>query len=178
MLPPFDIFKREPNEEVLWVKSAETFKAARVAVQELMAASPREYIIFSHRTNNRLVVKPARPSKRREKPLIFQIAYDALLMASRSQLLEADGFTTVSVLGNDAAKAALETPHNYSLFLVGHGAPRNIRKQMVDWLKARYPKVPILALNPPYEEELQPADYNLVLNGPEEWLFIVEAAAA
>ena len=41
-----------------------------------------------------------------------------------------------------------------------------------------YPKVPILALNPPYQEELKPADYNLVLNGPEEWLFVVEASTS
>ena len=49
---------------------------------------------------------------------------------------------------------------------------------MADWLKERYPKVTILALNPPYQQELAPADYNVVLNGPEEWLFVVEASTA
>lgn len=178
MLPPFDIFRHEANEEVLWIKSVDSFKAARLAVKELMASSPHEYMIYSHRTNNRLVVKPRPPARRNGKPLIFQIAYDQLLMESRARLLEADDFRVISVVGNDAAKAALEIPHNYALFLVGHGAARDARKEMADWLKTKYPKVPILALNPPYQQELKPADYNIVLNGPEEWLFIVEATTA
>ena len=53
-----------------------------------------------------------------------------------------------------------------------------MRKDMADWLKEKYPKVEILALNPPDEQRLAPADYNLVLNGPEEWLFVVEACTA
>ena len=47
---------------------------------------------------------------------------------------------------------------------------------MVDWLKEKYPKVEILALTPPHEQRLILADYNVVLNGPEEWLFVVEAS--
>jgi hypothetical protein len=59
MLPPFDIFKREANGEVRWIKSVEDFKSARLAVWELMASSPDEYLIYSHRTNNHLTIKPA-----------------------------------------------------------------------------------------------------------------------
>jgi hypothetical protein len=175
MLPPFDIFKRESDGEVLWIKSAEDFKSARTAVKELMAASPQEYIIYSHRTNNQLVVKP-RP-KQKTKPRIFQIAYDETLMASRAALLRADGVSVESVLGNEAAKAALEAPvQEYSLFLLGGHAALNVRREMAAWLKSKYPKVPVLALNPPYQQQLPAADYNLVLNGPEEWLFVVEAS--
>lgn len=178
MLPPFDIFRRETDGGVLWMKSAESFKAARMAVKELMASSPHEYLIYSHRTNNRLIVKPGPPAKRKGPRLIFQIAYDELLMESRAKVLEADGFTVVSVLGNEAAKAALQTRQDYCLFMLGHGASPSDRKQMADWLKRRFPDVPILALNPPYQQELKPADYNIILNGPEEWLFVVEATTA
>lgn len=48
---------------------------------------------------------------------------------------------------------------------------------MVVWLKTKYRNVPIVALNSP-GRELPGADYNAVLNGPETWLPIVEAAAA
>jgi len=177
MLPPFDIFRVEPNGEVLWIKSAEDLKSARLAVKELMAASPREYIIHSHSTNNDLVIKPP-TAKRTAKPVIFQIAYDQQLMASRAAVLKAHGFKVISVIGNEAAKAALETPRHYSLFILGHGAPPSARREMADWLKANYPTVALLALNPPYQQELEPADYNVVLNGPEEWLFVVEASTA
>jgi len=99
-------------------------------------------------------------------------------MASRAELLKADGFTVVSALGNEAAKEALADGADYSLFILGHSASPGARKAMANWLKSKYPKVPILALNPPYQEELKPADYNLVLNGPEEWLFVVDASTS
>lgn len=176
MLPPFDIFKLEADGEVLWVKSAPDLKSARLAVQELMATSPYEYIIHSHRTNNGLTIKPPSSAKLNAKPLVFQIAYDQRLLASRADLLKSHGFTVVSVLGNEAALAALAKPREYALFIIGHGAPPNARTEMANWLKTHYPNVEILALNPPYQEELKPADYNVILNGPEEWLFVVEAS--
>jgi hypothetical protein len=143
-----------------------------------MGSSPHEYLIHSQRTNNELVIKPSALAKSKAKAVIFQIAYDELLMASRTELLKADGFTVVSVLGNEEAKVALAKRQNYSLFILGHGAAPILRREMADWLKSEYPKVPILALNPPYQQELATADYNVVLNGPEEWLFIVESSTA
>jgi hypothetical protein len=178
MLPPFDIFRREASGEVLWVKAADDWKSARAAVEQLMASSPRDYIIHSHRTNNDLIVKPAQPSKRTAKPVVFQIAYDRILMETRAELLKTHGFEVVSALGNEEAKAALAIPRKYALFIVGHAANPSIRSEMAAGLKSKYPAVPILALNPPYQQELTPADYNIILNGPEEWLFIVEAMAA
>ena len=43
---------------------------------------------------------------------------------------------------------------------------------MVDWLKAEYPTVKILAFNPP-DQIVWKADYNVRQNGPEDWLPIV-----
>ena len=177
MLSPFDIFRVEADGEVLWVKSAADLKSARLAVKELIASSPGEYLIHSHSTSNDLIVKPP-TNKRKTKPVIFQIAYDERLMVSRAELLKAHGFAVVSVLGNEAAKAALATPQDCALFILGHAAIPRVRQEMADWLKAKYPTVEILAINPPYQKQLKPADYNVVLNGPEEWLFVVEASTA
>jgi len=135
MLPPFDIFKREANGELHWIKSAEDFKSARLAVKELIATSPHEYLIYSHSTHNHLTIKPSLSAKRRAKPLIFQIAYDEILMASRAELLKADGFTVISALGNEAAKLALATPEDFSLFIMGHSAAPNVRREMAEWIK-------------------------------------------
>jgi hypothetical protein len=43
---------------------------------------------------------------------------------------------------------------------------------MVDWLKAEYPNVKVLALNPPNQGVLA-ADYNVRQSGTENWLPIV-----
>ena len=178
MLAPFDIFRVEPHGEVRWLRAAEDWKSARLAVQELMASSPDEYLIFSHRTNNRLLVKPRPPMERTTRPLIFQIAYDEMLMATRAELLKADGFAVGSALGNEAAKNALANGLDCSLFILGHAASADVRKEMADWLKVKYPKVPILALNSPSQRELKSADYNLALTAPEEWLFVVESSTS
>jgi hypothetical protein len=89
--------------------------------------------------------------------------------------LRQNGYEVVSVVGNEAAKIVLSSAQHCDLFMVGHAAPEQTRKEMVDWLKARYPRVKILALNPADHRHLAGADYNTILNGPGEWLSIVTA---
>jgi hypothetical protein len=178
MLPPFDIFRIEPNGNMLLVGSAPTLKFAESRVQELMALSPSEFLILSHRTNNRLLIKPPVAIRRTTRPVIFQIGYDNQLLIARAKLLESSGCEVVSVLGNEAAKIALSSTGHYDLFIVGHAADLKTRAEMADWLKVKYPDVPILALNGAEHQELDHANYNLVLNGPEEWLLVVETVTA
>jgi len=64
------------------------------------------------------------------------------------------------------------------LFIVRHAAPEEARKEMIDWLKARYPHVKILALNSANHRQLAGADYNAILNGPNEWLSVVTAVVS
>jgi hypothetical protein len=76
------------------------------------------------------------------------------------------------VIGNAAAQVLLSAnPHkDLAFFIVGHAAPSEpTREEMVDWLKEKYPKVKVLALNPP-NSQLPRADYNATQNGPENWL--------
>jgi hypothetical protein len=103
---------------------------------------------------------------------IFQIAYDEGQGLRRAELLRLRGFGVISVIGNDLAKVLLRSPQRYDLFIIGHAAPEETRREMVDWLKAEYPTVKILALNPPNQQVLG-ADYNAPQNGPENWLLIV-----
>jgi hypothetical protein len=78
------------------------------------------------------------------------------------------------VIGNEAAQVLLSAnPHSdLALFIVGHAASERTRKEMVDWLKEKYPNVKVLALNPP-NSQLPGADYNAIQNGPENWLRFV-----
>lgn len=109
---------------------------------------------------------------------VFQIAYDEMLLITRAQLLKSRGYEVTSVLGNEDAKRMLDTSQSYRLFIVGHAAPRETREQMVRWLKTNFPGTKVLALNPPYHSNLPGADYNVALNGPDEWLAAVADAAA
>jgi hypothetical protein len=108
--------------------------------------------------------------------VVFQIAYDSGLASARSSVLRLQGYEVVSVIGNEAAKVVLSMPEQYDLFIVRHAAEDQVRKEMVLWLKAHYPGIRILALNPPKVSELAGADYNVKLNGPETWLPVIATA--
>jgi hypothetical protein len=58
MLPPFDIFKVAEDGSPHWVEAARTLDLAKARIQEFMASSPTEYIIFSQTTGNKFSIKP------------------------------------------------------------------------------------------------------------------------
>lgn len=113
---------------------------------------------------------------RGKKPFVFQIAYDSKLANARSEILRLHGYEVVTVIGNEAAKVVLSMRQECDLFIVGHAAPEQTRRDMVEWLRTEYPGVRILALNPPLIRALMGADYNVKLNGPETWLPAIAAA--
>ncbi len=76
------------------------------------------------------------------------------------------------MIGTDSAKVLLTSIQHYDLFILGHAAPEETRTEMIDWIKVKYPRAKILALNAPHNQLLN-ADYNVTLNGPENWLPIV-----
>ena len=49
---------------------------------------------------------------------------------------------------------------------------------MVGWIKGQFPGAKVLALNAPSYGALHEADFNFVLNGPQEWLATVAREAA
>jgi hypothetical protein len=61
---------------------------------------------------------------------------------------------------------------------VGHTAPEQTRKEMVDWLKTNFPKVKVVALIPSASHQLQRADYNVVLNDWDEWISLLGVATS
>lgn len=116
-------------------------------------------------------------AKLRATPRIFQIGYDEEAALQQTELLKSHGYSVICVIGNLAATVLLSSPQHYDLFIVGHSAPEETGRAMVDWLKANYPKVEVFALNLP-GQELPGADYNVQQNGPENWLLIISRALA
>jgi hypothetical protein len=170
MIPPFDIFKVESSGH-RWMEAAPDLERAKARVRTLSASSPGEFLILNQVTGEKLSVLP------KTKRIVFQIGYEERGMRARAELLRRFGHQVISVTHNEAAKVALSSYHDVDLFIVGHTAPEQTRKDMVAWLKANYPKVKIVALNPS-KAELLGADYNVVLNEHDEWLSLLAAAAS
>jgi len=74
------------------------------------------------------------------KRILFQIGYEEKGLNARAELFRRFGHEVTSVADNEAAKQALASIPNVDVFIVGDTAPERTRKEMVDWLKANFPK--------------------------------------
>jgi hypothetical protein len=110
--------------------------------------------------------------KGRSAKRIFQIAYDEQLRLERTAVLRELGYAIVSVIGNETAQVLLGSSQHYDLFIVGYRAPAQIRSEMVEWLRTKYPNVKILALSRDPQEVIA-TDCEVVVAQPEEWLRVV-----
>jgi hypothetical protein len=165
----FNIFECLADGSVRWCEEASSLIKARRLVRELVRTRKSEFFAMQLPTRAIIFHSEAPALGRR----VFQIAYTERLCHERAHLLRTLGYGVLSVIGSEAAKRLLRTVHirpaDIDLFMVGHAAPEAEREETVAWLKARYPLVRVLALNPP-DTRIPGADHNVPLNGPEVWL--------
>ncbi len=172
----YELFERLTDGSPIWHGSVTGLRDARLKLQEIAKTTTNECLAIYLPTGEivaRLNVGLSRGAI--GKPLVFQIAYDERLAIARSEVLRLHGYEVVSVIGNEAAKIVLSLPQNCDLFIIGHSGAEEDRKEMVVWLKTKYPGVRILALNPGILE-LSGAHHNVKLNGPETWLPVIASA--
>ena len=58
MIAPFDIFRFDTSNEMLWIEAAADLDWAKTRVAALMQAEPCEYLIFSQTTGQKISIKP------------------------------------------------------------------------------------------------------------------------
>jgi hypothetical protein len=174
----YELFERFPDGNVQWRGTAKGLEQDRQKL-EAFARETRNELYAMHQFSHQVVARAnALDGHPKTSKHVFQIAYDGKLLSTRAGVLRAQGYKVISVLGNETAKAVLGYGREYDLFIIGHAASRKVRVEMVTWLKERYPKAPILALNPPDCVRLDGADYNAKQNGPDAWLPVVTTALA
>ena len=140
-------------------------------MRALAVSSPGKYVI-TNMTGEKISIKTL------PKRIVFQIGYSEKELNARADLLRRCGHEVISVPDNEAAKQALNSIHNVGIFVVGQAAPEQTREEMVDWLKANFPKIKIVALIPSANDKLQSADYNVVLNDWDEWISLLGVATS
>ncbi|MGI9101674.1 MAG: hypothetical protein ACR2IF_04430 [Terriglobales bacterium] len=109
---------------------------------------------------------------------IFQVAYDQSLLAIRQEMLKTAGFDVVSAQGNQAAREMLSENHAYDLIVVGWSAGDHPRRDIVTWIKQRWPQLRVIALHDTRNHPIPDADYNSASENPHEWFEAVKSAAA
>lgn len=176
----YDLFEVPARGSRIWRGSVMGLAAAVRELKELARRTTNECLAMHIPTRQVVAIEniPKKAGGQPAKRLVVQIAYDERLLAERAEVLRREGYEVVSLLGNERAEASLITRPRCDFFILGHGAPEAVRKEIVAWLKTEYPKTKILALNPRNSPRLAGADYNIELNGPETWLPLVAAAIA
>jgi len=167
----YDIFEVMPDGSTIKRAAVSGLEFAKLAAEELSKRTTNECLASDEKTHQ-VVAQMNVPSAKRTIKRIFQISYDEAAGLRRTEVLRSRGYGVISVLGNEAAKVLLSSIQHYDLFIVGHAATEETRREIVDWLKANYPQVKILAMNPP-DQQVPKADYNAEQDGPENWLPIV-----
>ena len=171
MISPFHIFKVQSNGSRRWMEGAVSVERAKARVRLLVASSSGEYVI-TNLTGREISVK-SQPRR-----IMFQIGYDKRELKARAELFRRVGHEVISVPDNEAAKRVLASVQNVDVFVVGHSAPEQTRKEMVDWLKANFPKAKVVALIPFASYQVPRADYNIELNDSDEWLSLLAATVS
>lgn len=172
----YDIFERFPDHSLIWRGRVCGLDNARRKLHEIATRTSNECSAMYVPTRQVVALENVwRLNGRPVKRVVIQIAYDENLLSERADLLGRRGYEVLSVLGNERAQVVLSAGQHCDLFIIGHAAPEQTRKEMVAWLRREYPKVPIVALNPDYRK-LAGADFNVKLNGAEVWLSMVATA--
>jgi len=171
MYRAYEIFEVMSDGSIVRRTVVSGLEFAKAALEALSKRTMNECFAAEERTHQ-IVAQVNLPPAERKIKRIFQIAYDEQEGLRSAELLRSCGYGVISVLGNEAAKVLLSSTQPYNLFIVGNAAPEERRREMVDWLKTKYPRVKILALNPPHHQ-LPNADYNASQNDFESWLAFV-----
>ena len=58
MMPPLDILRLDETGQPLCLEVVGSLEIAKVRVKNYMQYCPAEYVIFSHRTGNKISIKP------------------------------------------------------------------------------------------------------------------------
>ena len=58
MVAPFDIFRVDEPDGMLWIEAAAELEAAKARVAALMQTTACEYLIFSQKTGHKISIKP------------------------------------------------------------------------------------------------------------------------
>ena len=65
VIAPFDIFRVEAPNSMLWIGAVANLDIAKARVVALMQAKPCEYLIFSQKTGHKISIKPTDGNRQR-----------------------------------------------------------------------------------------------------------------
>lgn len=110
---------------------------------------------------------------------IVQIEFrSSSLLSARDEILQSLGHPVTSVLGSRAARNLAFSDARVGVIVIGHGAPRRERRELVVHFRQTLPGVPIVALLGRRDEAFGNTDFNCPADNPTQWVRTVSQALA
>jgi DNA-binding NarL/FixJ family response regulator len=90
-------------------------------------------------------------------------------LAERDAILKSRGYQVISVLSGDDAYKINVSDSGIGVVVIGHGAPRAAREQLISYFRNKLPGVPIVVLLRSTDGPFADADFNCPADDPPLW---------
>jgi hypothetical protein len=100
---------------------------------------------------------------------VLQIEFSPGILEDREAILRRAGCRVMSVLGCDEARAFDSVAHDVGVVVIGHGAMREDRQQLVSFFRGKIPDITIVCLLRYTDTPFREADFNLPADNPALW---------
>lgn len=107
---------------------------------------------------------------------IVQVEYSPSLLSTREEILQSLGHPVVSALGMRSAKDLTLSGRSVGVVVIGHGAPRQQRHELIIHFQHILPGVPIVALLRRSDSAFDEPILNCPADDPTQWIQIVQQA--
>jgi hypothetical protein len=100
---------------------------------------------------------------------ILQIEFAPGILAERDAILKSRGHQVISILGANNARNTNVSDSGIGVVVIGHGAPRAEREQLISYFRNKLPGVPIVVLLRSTDGPFADADFNCPADDPPLW---------
>ena len=100
---------------------------------------------------------------------VVQVEFSPSLLAEREAILKRHGCPVVSVLGSSNARTLDLPDSGIGVVVIGHGAPRLERENLISYFRKLLPGIPLVALLRSTDTPFAEADSNCPADNPPLW---------
>ena len=109
---------------------------------------------------------------------IVQVEFRPSLLSIRDEILQSLGHPVVSALGSRAARNLALSDGLVGVVVIGHGAPRQERCELIAHFRETLHGVPIVALLGRRDKAFSKVDFNCPADDPPLWVRTISQAIA
>ena len=105
---------------------------------------------------------------------VLQIEYSQSILLNRANILRSEGFVVDSLFRDETSETRIQSNEEYGAVVIGHGGPWSDRRGLIDRLRQKYPKLPVIALFSRVDEPFQNASHNCPADDIVQWFGIIQ----